>query len=349
MVSSSISISGPRTLADTPKALAARLSGVSEPRVFTSQLKPGAIVAGKFTVVETIKTGQMGSVYLVKGPGGELCAMKVPNGNTAEILGPNIKALKGESDTLRILSEGSPSRHIPRFFEGPSEDHNHLILEYIDGVALDVEIKRGVPLKELLGITVDVIGALKTAWEFGIVHKDVKPANVVRRKDGSAVLLDWGLAKYEKEEGSVIGTPAYMSPEQMWGEDLDHRSDIYSTGILLHEMIARERPFSQSEKFLGFLRIKDEKEKRGLPVIQGIPGSVQKLLSKMTESDREKRHQNYDELLGEIKAIQQELSEIEERIAAFRYANKNCFYYPPRTVAEEPPSVFADTLLWVRA
>jgi eukaryotic-like serine/threonine-protein kinase len=122
----------------------------------------------------------------------------------------------------------------------------------------DVRRERSIPLPALLDIAVQLAGALEAAHARGIVHRDLKPDNVMLTEDGRVKVLDFGLAKQTGPDveasdehtalgtrsGVVMGTPAYMSPEQVMGKPLDHRSDIFSLGILVHELATGRRPFA---------------------------------------------------------------------------------------------------------
>jgi len=122
-------------------------------------------------------------------------------------------------------------------------------MEHLPGETLDDKIKKKLSIKQVLGITKQVAAALDFAHKKGIVHRDVKPDNILFREDGTAVLTDFGIARAAKSEtkmtatGTVIGTPHYMSPEQAQGQAIGPWSDLYSLGIVLFEMLSGEVPF----------------------------------------------------------------------------------------------------------
>jgi serine/threonine protein kinase/Tol biopolymer transport system component len=130
------------------------------------------------------------------------------------------------------------------------EEHDgqqFIVLQFVDGQMLQ-ERKHNLPLKQALEFGIQIAEGLAAAHEKGIVHRDIKPENIMIRKDGSVQIMDFGLAKLRgatrlTKEGSTVGTAGYMSPEQVQGLDVDHRTDIFSLGVILYEMFAGESPF----------------------------------------------------------------------------------------------------------
>src|SRR6267143_3274337 len=122
-----------------------------------------------------------------------------------------------------------------------------IVMEFVDGQTLE-EKKGTISLKQAIDIGIQIADGLAAAHEKGIVHRDIKPENIMIRKDGIAQIMDFGLAKLRgvsrlTQEGSTVGTAGYMSPEQVQGQDADHRSDIFSFGVLLYELLTGQPPF----------------------------------------------------------------------------------------------------------
>ena len=141
--------------------------------------------------------------------------------------------------------------NIVRIYDlGVSDDHAHIAMEYLPGGSLRNKIEVGIPEKHAVEITRQVASALANLHEVGILHRDLKPGNIMLRGDGSIALIDFGLAKrmFPTEEitGSreIFGTPYYMSPEQGRGHDVDERSDVYSLGIIFYELLTGEKPYT---------------------------------------------------------------------------------------------------------
>jgi serine/threonine protein kinase len=132
---------------------------------------------------------------------------------------------------------------------GESEDHAYIVMEYIDGPTLKARFDNKQPfsMPAVYKVVGDMLRALQYSHDHGVVHRDMKPANIMFSADGTLKITDFGIARLEDssmtQTGIVIGTPAYMSPEQFTGEKIDWRTDIYSTGAILYEMLTGERPY----------------------------------------------------------------------------------------------------------
>lgn len=132
---------------------------------------------------------------------------------------------------------------------GVGDDHAHIAMEYLDGGDLRNKIDRGIPHTTAVDYLRQIASGLSVVHEERILHRDLKPGNIMLRQDGSIALIDFGLAKQAKlesaitDKGEIFGTPYYMSPEQGHGVRVDERSDIYSLGVIFFEMLTREKPF----------------------------------------------------------------------------------------------------------
>jgi serine/threonine-protein kinase PpkA len=132
---------------------------------------------------------------------------------------------------------------------GSAPDFRYIVTEYFPAGSLELRMRNLLSMRDSVDIFVQIAGALRTVHEAGLAHRDLKPANVMLRADGSVVLIDFGLAKPVEDAtqlttaGEVRGSPYYVSPEQANGNPVDQRSDLYSLGIILYEMLTGERPF----------------------------------------------------------------------------------------------------------
>ena len=144
--------------------------------------------------------------------------------------------------------------HHPNIVEiydlGVSDDHAHIAMEYVSGGDLKDRIGAGIREADAITYIKQIAGALAELHKLGILHRDLKPGNIMVRSDGSLALIDFGLAKRMRIEqeitghGEIFGTPYYMSPEQGHAEDVDERSDVYSLGVMFYEMLTGKKPFT---------------------------------------------------------------------------------------------------------
>src|SRR5690606_32098032 len=131
-----------------------------------------------------------------------------------------------------------------------ADEISYIAMEYLSGGTLGERMEDGAQLSEAIGVVVQIAGALQFAHESGIVHRDLKPANIMYRDGGTPVLTDFGIARQQDpsatrltQTGMLVGTPTYMSPEQIHGHELDGRSDQYSLGVMFYEMLTGSVPF----------------------------------------------------------------------------------------------------------
>lgn len=209
---------------------------------------------GPYKVVRRLGQGGMGAVFLLVGDSGGLVAAKILNPETA----------RDHEARRRFLREAELARDIrhPNLLatydigEDPDTGLCYILMEYAPGGSLAERIEREgpLPLKEALSIARQVMSALERTWRQGIVHRDVKPDNILFGSDGSVRLSDLGIARQDigrntapavTQTGMMIGTPAYMAPEQMLdSHTVDCRADLYALGVVLYEMLAGSRPYA---------------------------------------------------------------------------------------------------------
>ena len=183
-----------------------------------------------------------------------------------------------------------------------------LVMDCYEGETLKSRIARGnLEIAEAIDIAVQIAHGLQQAHEKGIVHRDIKPANIIITKDGVVKILDFGLAKLAgqagiSKAGSIVGTAAYMSPEQARGENVDHRTDIWSLGVVLYEMVAGRQPFkSEFDQALIYLILKEEPPQIA-DLRSDVSSSLASVVTKAIQKDRDKRYQHAGDMLMDLKS-----------------------------------------------
>lgn len=199
---------------------------------------------------------------------------------------------------------------------GIAEDFLFISMEYLDGGSLLERMQHGISPDEALDVVAQIGSALSVAHSKGIVHRDVKPANILYRHDGTPVLTDFGIAKQNGDNeltstGTILGSPFYMSPEQIEGKlQLDGRSDIYSLGIILFEMLAGHRPFEGD----AAINIVLKHLQSPIPRLAGKLASFQPLIDLMLAKNRDDRLPDAASLLDYISALRNPSSPESSRI-----------------------------------
>ena len=198
---------------------------------------------------------------------------------------------------IETLNEGQPNEEV--FF----------VMEYIEGMELKQRIKEGnLPINETIGLALQIAEGLQAAHEKGITHRDIKPSNIMLTRKGRVKLMDFGLARIGTspqitKPNATFGTVAYMSPEQARGKVVDHRSDIWSYGIMLYEMLAGQLPFDAShEQSLIYAIIHEEPH----PIrerVQNIPPSLEAIIEKALKKDLSERYQDVKGIIEDLKSF----------------------------------------------
>jgi len=271
-------------------------------------LSRGTLFAGRYEVIEALGVGGMGEVYRVEDK-------KVGQEVALKLIKPEISAnrttidrFRNELKTARMISH----RHVCRMFDLGEEKGTYFItMEYVAGEELKSFMRRSkqLALGTAISIAKQVCEGLEEAHRMGIIHRDLKPSNIMIDKDGNARIMDFGIARslHSKSitgEGLVIGTPEYMSPEQAEGKDSDRRSDIYSLGIILYEMVTGKVPFEGNTPLSIAMKHKLEPPRDPKELDSQLPDNLCLLILKCLEKNREKRFQDAEELRRELEKIE---------------------------------------------
>ncbi len=189
--------------------------------------------------------------------------------------------------------------HVVRIYDlGVADDHAHIAMEYLGGGDLRARIEKGIAERQGVQYLKQIASGLSAVHEMGVLHRDLKPGNIMLRLDGSLALIDFGLAKKAKleseitDKGEIFGTPYYMSPEQGHGGAVDARSDIYSLGVIFFEMLTGKKPF-RADTAMGVIF---KHANSPVPALPGRLGAYQALLDRMLAKDPADRPQSAREI-----------------------------------------------------
>ena len=219
------------------------------------------------------------------------------------------KRFRVEARTLARLDHPN----IVRIFDfGEYEGSPYLVMEYISGGTLKQKMGQPLPYNEAAALLAPIADGLNSAHEQGILHRDVKPANILLREDGEPVLTDFGIAKMLEgngDDGTLtetnmgVGTPEYMAPEQCIGKDIDGRADIYSLGIIFFEMCAGVKPYSGTSATAVMLKQVNDPVPQLSDFIADVPGHVSAVISKVLAKDPSARFQTAAEFAGALRKL----------------------------------------------
>jgi tetratricopeptide (TPR) repeat protein len=283
-------------------------SGVTNMNVnLMAILNPGTVLGGRYEILQMLGLGGMGAVY--KAQDRELdrtIALKVIRPDLAS----NPEALarfKQELLTARQVTH----RNVIRIFDiGEADGIKFITMEYLVGTDLRAQLaERGkLPPDEAMEIIQQVCAGLGAAHSEGIIHRDLKPGNIMRDNQGRVVVMDFGLARSLQSEGmtqtgAMLGTVEYMSPEQAKAEKLDGRSDIFTIGLILYEMLTGEMPFKADSAIASLLKRTQERAAPVTKLQPTIPNSLSEVVAKCLEREPNQRFQTAQEMFDRIDEI----------------------------------------------
>jgi eukaryotic-like serine/threonine-protein kinase len=278
-------------------------------------VQPSVRHIGKYEVIDVIGTGGMGIVFRAHDPTiGRTVAIKMlrkedTKGNTG---------LFDRFFSREMKSTGNlHHKNIVTVYDSGEQDGNpYLVMEYLEGDALSKVIaeRRPIPLIEKLDVVVQVCDGLQYAHDCNIIHRDVKPANVILLRDGTAKIVDFGVARIAGggstlvQAGQLVGSLYYLSPEQINSLPIDARSDIFSTGILLYEFLTWELPFKGTDPASTFAKILTEEPRPLSQLVRDAPPAMQMVISRALAKKVNDRYQTAEELGFEILAVQKQVT-----------------------------------------
>ena len=291
-----------------------------------AELTPDSILS-HYRILSKIGAGGMGEVYLAQDTSelGRTVALKILPSAVAQ----DKHRLQRFIQEARTASNLNHPNILTVYEFGQSDSACFIATEYIDGATLRQHLSdRRLKLIEILDVVIQIVAALNAAHEAGIIHRDMKPENVMVRKDHIVKVLDFGLAKLSEvnsvanesasneattrlqintNPGFVMGTVNYMSPEQSMAKDVDHRTDIWSAGVLLYEMLAGAIPFTGRDVHRQIIAIQETEPVPLSQIVQGVPDRLQEIVAKCLAKDKQERYQTSKDLLIDLRNLRRKL------------------------------------------
>lgn len=291
----------------------------------------GKRLDGRYLIQSLVGVGGMANVYRgVDEKTGNAIAVKVLK---EEFLDNEelVRRFKNESKAISILDHPN----IVKVYDVSVTDRlQYIVMEYVDGITLKEYLKqRGGALtwKETVHFATQVLGALQHAHSKGIIHRDVKPQNIMLLADGSIKMMDFGIARFSRAQSQTvsdkaIGSVHYISPEQAKGDKTDARTDLYSVGVMLYEMLSGRLPFDgDGAVSIAIMQISD-KAKPLAQVAPNVPEGLRQITEKAMEKDPAKRYQSAQEMLDAIEEFKHNPS------VRFEYEYRNTQDNPEKSI-----------------
>ncbi len=298
------------------------MSGTATMPAYVYKLVPGKVFEGRYQIIEELGAGGMGRVYKARD-------LKVNENVALKLIHPEIAYREKNIDRFRNelrLTRKISHRNVCRMFDlHESEGAYYISMEYVPGEDLKNSIRMMGPftISKAVSIAQQVCEGLKEAHRNGIYHRDLKAKNIILDRDGNAHIMDFGIAssvdtKGLTDDGVAIGTPTYMSPEQAGGKNVDQRSDIYSLGVIIYEMVTGQTPFKGDSNLSVAMQHKLDMPKPPRELNHLVTEPFERLILKCLAKNKENRYQNVEEILGELAAIKDDLSTGEKRVSTRR-------------------------------
>ncbi len=255
-----------------------------------------------YRILEKLGEGGMGVVYKAEDT-------KLKRTVAIKFLPKTLSAHGEERERFTLEAQAASALNHPNvatIYEiDDFEDETFIVMEYVEGRTLR-DAKQGLSIRQIADIGIQIAEGLAAAHEKGIVHRDVKPENIMVRKDGRVQVMDFGLAKLRgvsklTKMGSTVGTIAYMSPEQVQGIETDHRTDIFSLGVLLYELVAGQLPFKGGHEAAVMYEIVNQEPLPLSSSRQDIEPELVRIIMKCLEKDREERYHSVKDVAVDLK------------------------------------------------
>ena len=282
------------------------------------ELGRGTLFGGRYEIIEALGEGGMGKVY-------RAFDQRIRDEVAIKVLRPEISADK------KVIERFSNELKFARQITHKNVCRMHELHEDGQMLFITMEYVRGEDLKRLIhrtkqltpgtavSIAKEICEGLAEAHKLGLVHRDLKPQNIMVDGEGNAKIMDFGIARSLRAkgltgEGVMIGTPEYMSPEQVEGREADHRADIYAVGVILYEMVTGRVPFDGDTPLSIALKHKTEAPPDPRELNPQLPSELGRVILKCLAKDKEKRHQSVGDLIVDLEHIRKNVPEAERLV-----------------------------------
>jgi len=283
------------------------------------ELTTGSTFAGRYQIIEELGKGGMGKVYKADD-------IELKEKVALKLIKPEISTDKNTVERFQNelkFARKIVHKNVGRMYDlGKEEGSYYITMEYVEGQDLKGLIRQSgqLAIGTTMSIAKQVCEGLAEAHKLGVVHRDLKPSNIMIDKNGQARIMDFGIARSLKGKGItgagiIIGTPEYMSPEQVEGKEVDQRSDIYSLGTILFEMVTGRVPFEGDTPFTIGVKHKSEIPEDPREINAQVPEDMSRIILKCLEKDKEARYQSAGEVRSELVRIAEGLPTTEKFVA----------------------------------
>ena len=283
-------------------------SPASAMRNLQPALEAGAVLAGRYEILQTLGEGGMGAVYKARD-------LELDRMVALKVIRPELARNPAIIDRFKkelLLSQRVTHRNVIRIYDlGEGDGVKFITMEFVEGEDLRTLIheRKKFPPEEAVGIMEQVCLALDAAHQVNVIHRDLKPQNVMRDKTGRILVMDFGLARTFEgdgmtQTGALVGTMEYMSPEQALAKELDQRSDIFSAGLIFYELLSGQMPYRAESALASLIRRTQERAKPISEHDRTIPQPLSNIVSKCLERDPAARYQTAKQLLADLEAWQ---------------------------------------------
>jgi serine/threonine protein kinase/tetratricopeptide (TPR) repeat protein len=296
------------TLADGIQPSPSPGRGRARLQISVPLLHPGAVLGGRYEILQLLGEGGMGAVYKAQD-------RELDRPVALKLIRPELAASPAILARFKqelLLSHQVTHKNVVRIYDlGDADGVKFITMEFVEGRDLRalIQEKKKFSPEEAVEIMQQVCCALEAAHSVGVIHRDLKPQNIMRDKTGRILVMDFGLARTVggdgmTQTGALVGTMEYMSPEQALTQDLDQRSDLYTAGLILYELLTGKMPFKAESALASLIKRTQE---RAIPVSdhdETIPGVLSAIVSKCLERDPNLRYQSASEMLRDLDAWQ---------------------------------------------